>query len=645
MKEGVLSSLIHGSFFDKLASSMMMARTYSILCALVLLGITVHAQQTEPATKLRLAQSFEQAGEWARAALLYESLLEGNQRNFVVLDGLRRAYTELKQYDKAIRLVSGQLRVNPTDENLLTVLGGLYDLAGQPQRADSLWRLVIKKDVKNAGLYRLVATQLIDHRQYERAIGIYLEGRAQMGNDNLYIEELAALYGALHQYDSATREFVKIVRVNPQQGTYVQSRLASFTGRPEGRLAALGVVIAELNREPQSVPLHSVLAWLRVEGKEYGQALEQYRIIDRLTKANGLEIFQFGQRAAQERAYSVAAQAFREVIEGKPGSNLRSLARFGYARATEELSVLNDSLTAGIGGAAEAEHAGDGTVSETKRSLRGALDLYERIIADYPHSDVAMQALFRIGTIYYLRLYDLDGAAAAFEKVRTMPFNVALQHEAILNLAEVQTAKGELNHAREEYSRLLAIASEQERDRALFRLAELDYFEGKIDSAVAKLERISRNIQSDQTNDALQLFYFIQENSGSGQIALREFARAELLARQRKHSEALSAFQSLTTRYPATSLVDDGVLKIAELQLVLGHVREALAVLQRIVTDMTASVLRDRAQMRMGEIYETKLKDKASAIEAYERLLEQFPASLFAEEARKRVRALRGDPM
>ncbi len=624
---------------------MMMARTYSILCALVLLGMTVHAQQTELATKLRLAQSFEQAGEWARAALLYESLLEGNQRNFVVLDGLRRAYTELKQYDKAIRLVSGQLRVNPTDENLLTVLGGLYDLAGQTQKADSLWRLVIKRDVKNAGLYRLVAAQLIDHRQYERAIGIYLEGRAQVGNDNLYIEELAALYGALHQYDSATHEFVKIVRVNPQQGTYVQSRLASFTGRPEGRLAALGVVIAELNREPQSVPLHSVLAWLRVEGKEYGQALEQYRIIDRLTKANGLEIFQFGQRAAQERAYSVAAQAFREVIEGKPGSNLLSLARFGYARATEELSVLNDSLTAGIGGAPEAEHAGDGTVSETKRSLRGALDLYERIIADYPHSDVAMQALFRIGTIYYLRLYDLDGAAAAFEKVRTMPFNVALQHEAILNLAEVQTAKGELNHAREEYSRLLAIASEQERDRALFRLAELDYFEGKIDSAVAKLERISRNIQSDQTNDALQLFYFIQENSGSGQTVLREFAHTELLARQRKYSEALSAFQSLTTRYPATSLVDDAVLKIAELQLVLGHVREALAVLQRIVTNMTASVLRDRAQMRVGEIYETKLKDKASAIEAYERLLEQFPASLFTEEARKRVRALRGDPM
>jgi outer membrane protein assembly factor BamD (BamD/ComL family) len=58
---------------------------------------------------------------------------------------------------------------------------------------------------------------------------------------------------------------------------------------------------------------------------------------------------------------------------------------------------------------------------------------------------------------------------------------------------------------------------------------------------------------------------------------------------------------------------------------------------------MPTSVLRDRAQMRIAEVYERLLKDNVKAVEAYERLLEQFPTSLFVEEARKRIRALRGE--
>ena len=47
--------------------------------------------------------------------------------------------------------------------------------------------------------------------------------------------------------------------------------------------------------------------------------------------------------------------------------------------------------------------------------------------------------------------------------------------------------------------------------------------------------------------------------------------------------------------------------------------------------------------MRIGEVYESRLKDKKKAIEAYEAVLANYPASLFVEEARKRIRILRGD--
>jgi TolA-binding protein len=98
-------------------------------------------------------------------------------------------------------------------------------------------------------------------------------------------------------------------------------------------------------------------------------------------------------------------------------------------------------------------------------------------------------------------------------------------------------------------------------------------------------------------------------------------------------------------QYPTALLVDDGMMKIGELQLLLNHDQEALGVFRKIVDDMPTSILRDRAQMRIGEIYENTLKDKAKAIEAYEQVLINYPTSLFLEEARKRIRLLRGDAL
>jgi tetratricopeptide (TPR) repeat protein len=619
-----------------------------VLCALFcvwLFWVPVFSQQVELSPNLRLAQSFEQTGEWEKAATLYESLLEGSPDSFVILEGLRRSYTELKEYDKAIALIRRQLHAKSQDENLLSWLGGLYDLQGNTQTADSVWHIIFRKDRQNVNLYRLVAAQLIDHREYERAIQIYLEGRDATQNPLVFLEELASLYGALHQYESAASEYVKLVRSNPQQVTYVEARLSSYTGHEEARRAALAVVQREVQQTPEQIPVLSLLAWLYMDGKEFDAALEQYRRIDRLTKANGHEIFQFGGRAAQERAYAVAAKAFREVIENNERQDILPAARLGYARALEELSAENDTL-AQLSGRTPASSPGsteNTRVSESQPTFQGVLALYDRLTRDYPNTEIAMQAFFRLGVIRFNRLFDLNGAAAAFDTVRRMPYNGILAVEATMSLGEIHTTRNDLTRAHREYGQLLAMAPEQYRDRVLYRIAELDYFEARFDTAVGSLQRISINLTNDLANDALQLLYFIQENKAAGQEALAEFARADLLVRQRKYSEALALFESVTRRFAATPLLDDAMMRTGDLNLLLNKPDSAITVFSRIINDMPTSILRDRAQMRIGEVYEGRLNDKKRAIEAYEAVLANYPTSLFVEEARKKIRILRGD--
>jgi hypothetical protein len=190
-----------------------------------------------------------------------------------------------------------------------------------------------------------------------------------------------------------------------------------------------------------------------MDGKEFDAALEQYRRIDRLTNANGHEVFQFGQRAVQERAYTVAAKAFREVIEETARRDILPIARLGYARALEELSAENDTIAQLYGRTAPSPSTGNenARVSESQPTFQGALALYNGLARDYPNSDIAMQALFRVGTIRFNRFFDLNGASAAFDSVRRLPYNGILLCDATMSLGEIQTARNDLIRAHQEY--------------------------------------------------------------------------------------------------------------------------------------------------------------------------------------------------
>ncbi len=614
---------------------MAMRRFYFVVLLFPLSLATLSAQQQD-AMRLKLAQSFEQAGDWERAASLYESLYQADPTNYVYFDGLRRSYTNLKQYDKSIQLIEQRLRLQPFDPTLTAALGGLHYQKGDEPTADSVWGVVLRSDPKNANLYRLIASQMIELRLYDKAISTYVKARTATGNERLFAEDLAGLYGALQQYEASTREYVKILNTNPQQLSFIQSRLASFTIRGEATAVAQLVVQEEVQRSPENSALRTLLAWLMMERKDFEGAYQEYRLLDRANNMNGTEIFNFAQRVFQEQAYFVAAKAYKEVVEKYKGQPRVLQARFGFARSIEELSAAADTLL-------KPTESQTVPASETRPSYGGAIALYEKLVTEYSKSDIASQSLVRIGIIKRERFADLDGALRAFEEARKLGANIVSAAEATFNMAEILLMQNQLPRAKEEVKAILLRAPDQFRDRAHFAFAELNYFQGELDSALARLDLLTKNVGTDLANDALQLQYFILENKTAAPAALAEFSRAELLTRQKKFSEALGRFQELVKKYPTALLVDDAVMKIGELQAHIGRTPEALASYRSVANDMPTSIFRDRAQMKIGELYEQKLRDKPKAIEAYEQLLAKHPNSLHAEEARKRIRLLRGD--
>jgi TolA-binding protein len=132
----------------------------------------------------------------------------------------------------------------------------------------------------------------------------------------------------------------------------------------------------------------------------------------------------------------------------------------------------------------------------------------------------------------------------------------------------------------------------------------------------------------------------------TAEVPLKEFARADFLARQKKYTEATTIFQSVIEKNPQALFVDEGLMKIASLQTRAARYPDALATYQRLLTQFKeSSIALDKAQFNIAELYDYEMKDKPNAIASYEKLLADYPQSLLIEKARKRIRELRGDSL
>jgi len=599
---------------------------YTIFLFIVILFNLSFSQDTDRKTKLRLAQNLERAGEWEQAVAIYEELYKSDPMNFTFLNGLQRSYSQLKEYDKAIGIIQRWFVTHPRDIILLTTLGALYYDIGNEAAADSAWNSALSIDPHNVQTYRILSNEMMQHRLYEKCIRTYINGRKICKNESLFADELGTLYAALQQYVPATQEYIRLMKNNPDQLSSVQSRLNTIIFKPEALREILKTVKAEVKNEPDNIGLHRLYVWLLMEDKQYDSALEHYRIIDRLTNAGGSELYNFAQQLIQEHASRTAAKVFKEIIDHFDKSSVLPYARFGYARALEE---IDDE--AGI------------LEPESQPAYRDAIQTYESIASAEDHPDLAVQSLFRIGVIKFDKLFDLDGALDAFNKIRDLPNTMNILFDAEIKAGEIQTARNDLAKARKEFEMIAKIPLVVYQEKAVFKLAELNYFETKFDSSLSLLKQFNTKLGTDITNDALQLQYFIQENITSSLPGLTEFAKADLQMRQRNYSESLNRFQEIIKQYPNALLIDDAMMKIGELNLKLKLTKEAIAALRFIADSIQLSILKDKAQFRIAEIYENILHNKSQAITAYEKLLERFPNSLYAEQARKKIRLLRGD--
>jgi tetratricopeptide (TPR) repeat protein len=146
-------------------------------------------------------------------------------------------------------------------------------------------------------------------------------------------------------------------------------------------------------------------------------------------------------------------------------------------------------------------------------------------------------------------------------------------------------------------------------------------------------------------NDALELSLLITDNieEDSVTIPLSMYAKADLLEFRNHDSEALAVLDSISLLYPMHSIADNVLFKKAEIYSKNGKFDLAATNYSLIIEKYPYDLLADDAMFNLAGLYENQLNNKGKAMELYEKILTQYPGSLYVVDARKHFRALRND--
>lgn len=600
---------------------------------------TVPAQFNDLYNRLRLGQSYEQAGDLQKAKTIYEDLLRQQPDNYQFFDALIRVYTQLKNYNEAVGIIEKRLQMNPQDVNLYGMLGSTYYLKGDEKKGNEVWDSALKVLPDKPMAYRVLANYAVERRAFEKAAEILNKGKAVSPEAYTFSFDLANLYSIMMKYKDAAEEYCFILSKEADQMSLVQARLASYINKPDALSQTIETVEKWAGDQKDNINFSLLLGWLYMESNDYEKAYDIYLHIDKEHSNSGAEIFSFAQKALQEGHFDEAAKAYRKIFETYPNSPFAPNAKIGYAKTLEasldkkfNLRDVNWKPFSGVN-------------TQNSSEYSEAIQAYKDLLKDYQGMEVTNEANFRIGVIEMDRLNDLQAAEGSFKKVVDYSVMSNFAPESFSRLAEIEIMKGNLQLAEDYYTKVSdnPRVSGTDKNFAGYMRGRIEFWNGNFQLASQILSAVENNLEDNHTNDAIELSLLIN-TSKQDSMSLLNFAKADMLTFKKQFKEAAQFYQDLSKNENLLTLHDLSAFRFAEMILAQDNLPVAVELLNGIALQAEKNIYADHAVYLLGQIYQYGIKDNAKAIESYENLLAKFPNSLYLDDARENISKLKNKP-
>ncbi len=593
----------------------------SIVCVICFLSIAMMAQDS------KLANEYYRSGEYEQAAALYKKIWVESRYNEYYFDRYIESLLALEDYDQSLKEIKTQLKRNPKDVNLYVVRGKVLERQGKGEEAEKQYAKAVQQLPKDHNKIRNLANAFNRLTKYELALKTYKMGEALLNQSGIFSYQIADIYKRLGNTSEMIHYYLLSVNENPNQLATMKNYF-SRTLTEEDFPVLKEKLFVNIQDDPDNVNFPELLEWVYIQEKDYKKALRQAKALDLRLEENGTRVFNIGMIASNDGQFDTAIGAYQYVIDNK-GINSSY-----YLEARQELLSNRKKKV----------------VKNPNYSNQDLLDLQNEYISYLSEIGKNKQSAFIVAELANLEAYYMNDLPSAINRLNEMieypGVNKYVKANGKISLADFYLIQGEIWEATLLYSQVDKDFKEDYLgEKARYRNALLSYYNGDFQWAQKQFDVLKASTSKLISNDAIDKSVFIMDNLAldTSDVAISMYAEAELMTRQNKYAQAFNKLDSLATAFPDHSLVDDIYYQKAILYRKQKDYDKAVEMYMTVIENHNEEIRCDNSIFELAEMYEMEIGDIDKAQELYEKLFLDYSNSVFAIEARKKYRSLRGD--
>lgn len=610
------------------------------MCMLLILASLPGYSQNQ--SEIQLANEYLLKGDKKKAVEVYRDLSKVEINIPFIHNNYLNTLLDLNETAEAQAYLKRQLKRDPQNIFYNLDVGIVYVRTGDMAKADKHFKDLIGEYKDNVTMIKMLSDYLSTKSLGEYSIIALSESRKALENPVLFSFELATLYRFKGQREKMIEEYLNFASQNSGTIQNAKNMMQILLTKPEELDALEKVLYDRIQKFPDADVYSDLLIWVTMQQKNFGASFNQARAYDRRYKRFGEKSLEIAKVALDNEDYETASKAYGYVIREYAGGPYYLQAQLGLLR-TREARVKN-------------------TFPVNADSVKSLAADYRKFVTKYPENANSLDAQRNEAMLYATYLDKKDQAIALLEDlVKNPKTTLQLRSKVKLDLGDIYLLKGEPWESTLLYSQVeKALEENPVGYEAKLKNAKLSYYKGDFKLAQEHLDILKEATTREIANDAMELSLRIKENLMEDTLgeALKAYAKVELLLYQNKRDEALQALAELVngsanvadssksgsvSRISNYAIKDDVYWLEANIQLERGEFNKSIEVLQKILDEYPDDILVDDAYFLQGEIYERHLGNKDKAMEIYRTFLDKYPGSVFAAEARKRFRVLRGD--
>jgi len=574
----------------------------------------------------KLANHYFNKGEFEKAEVYYEKLFRKNKtKNYFTKYFECLVYQE--KFEEAEKQSLKQIKRAPFEIEYSFRLAEIYEKTGRQNKADDIYNRLIKDLSPIPSRITNLGRIFSNKTKFDFALETYLKGRKIIKQGYQFNLELAKLYSAKNQPRLMINEYLNLIDYSYSYKRSVQnylSRAIDFEAEEDKIEILKEELLIRIQKDPSNQTFSEMLIWMHLQKKQFSSAVVQAKALDRRLDLKGKKAYEIGNVCKSNKSYSNARKAYQYVIS------------LGQSKPYYKLAIENNLEVSFLEVTTKSNYS--------LEELNATVNDFENALSELGSSHYSFSIVKQLATIYAFYVNQPQKAEKLLDETLKKPMSSKEKAEFKVLLGDVYIVNDKVWDASLLY---MQVAKELSEDpighEAKFKNAKVFYYDGEFEYAKAQLDVLKASTTKLIANDAMQLYLLLQDNLGidTAVVPVQMYANADLLLQQHKYSEALAELDSISKLFPFHGLADNILFKKGEIYEKQQNWAKAITFYDIVVRSYGFDILGDDATINIARIYDFKLNEPVKAKMYYKKILFEFSASLYSDEARERFREIK----